>query len=108
MKEAKTLVLDVYVKNMTNSVTGNKFKSYSTKGKNEELFSVRFTKDVPQDLIPKSRSKVYVKEDMLFTDRRNKIPKVWIRAVERIEAVELPYDDPSQYFETVDSSTISK
>ena len=108
MKEAKILVLDVYVKNMTNSVTGNKFKSYCTKGKNEELFNVRFTKDVSQDLIPKSRSKVYVKEDMIFTDRRNKIPKVWIRAVERIEAVELPHDDPSQYFEAVDSPSISK
>ena len=103
MKEAKTLVLDVYVKNMVNNVTGNKFKSYSTKGKNDEFFAVRFTKDVPQDKIPKSRSKLYVKEDMLFTDRRNKIPKVWIRAVERIEAVELPYDEPSQYFDTVDT-----
>lgn len=101
MKEAKTLVLDVFVKNMVNSVTGNKFKSFSTKGKNGEFFAIRFTKDVPQDKIPKSRSKVYVKDDMVFTDRRNKVPKVWIRAVERIEPVELPYDDPTQYFETV-------
>lgn len=70
--------------------------------KEDELYSVKFTKDVPQDYIPNVSS--YIICDASRVNVNHEKRQVWITGVESVSPMERPVTDLSQYFEVVDDS----
>lgn len=66
------------------------------------LFSVKFTKDVPEDVIPKVSSVLIC--DVLNVSINHDKEQVWITGIEDVIPMERPVTDLSQYFEVVDES----
>lgn len=102
-KEKKQLFrLEVLVKNRKNKSTGNSFKSYCCRkaDSDEKWTDLRFTKEVTN--LPQSHSIIYVPVNDLNIDRRNQYPKIWVKSVDRIEVIDKPIEDLSQYFEVVE------
>lgn len=99
--------LETIVRSKENHKTHAKFTTYAVKvdkvrfGK--EWLELRFTKEVPAEVKPKAYSMLYVEEDGMHIDHRNaEYPVVWIKEVKKIEALERPKEDLSQYFEKVE------
>lgn len=70
--------------------------------KEDELYSVKFTKDVPLDYIPNVSS--YIICDASRANVNHEKRQVWITGVESVIPMERPVTDLSQYFEVVDES----
>ena len=70
--------------------------------KEDVLFSVKFTKDVPADIIP-NVSSVLICEDKNVSISFDK-EQVWISGVEDVTPMERPVTDLSQYFEVIDEA----
>lgn len=68
--------------------------------KEDVLFSVKFTKDVPADIIP-NVSSTLICEDKNVSINFDK-EQVWISGVEDVVPMERPVTDLSQYFEVID------
>lgn len=68
--------------------------------KEDELYSVKFTKDVANDYIPEVSSNIIC--DASYVNINHEKRQVWITAVEFVTPMERPVEDLSQYFETVD------
>lgn len=68
--------------------------------KEDVLFSVKFTKDVPADIIP-NVSSTLICEDKNVSISFEK-DQVWISGVEDVVPMERPVTDLSQYFEVID------
>lgn len=68
----------------------------------DTLFSVKFTKDVPADIIP-NVSSTLICEDKNVSISFEK-DQVWISGVEDVTPMERPVTDLSQYFEVIDES----
>lgn len=68
--------------------------------KEDVLFSVKFTKDVPSDIIPNVSSTLICegKNVSISFDKE----EVWITGIEDVIPMERPVTDLSQYFEVVD------
>ena len=96
---AKTLKIEVIVKRRKNHLNGHDFTCYACKMRDGKWYDLKFTKDVPQDKLPKSHSNIYVLESNINLDKRTKYLKVWVKAVERLEMIEKPLEDLTQYFE---------
>ena len=103
MEQAKMLKVEVYVKTRKNKATKHEFKCYSCKMKDGKWYDLKFTKDVPEGLLPKSHSFIYVQPKNLNIDKSKKYLVVWVKGVEYIEAIERPVEDLEQYFEFTDS-----
>ena len=97
--KTKTMKLEVIVKKRVNNVNKHEFTCYAVKMKDGKWADLKFTKDVPVEKLPKSHSNIYVKADNINLDKRSKYVKVWVKAVERIEMIERPLEDLTQYFE---------
>lgn len=103
------LKLEVIIRNKENHKTRTSFKTFAVKVNPEQFgrkwIELRFTKDVSDGEKPLSHSYVYVECDKAHIDYRNKqFPVLWIRSVEKVEQIEHPKEDLSQYFEDVDES----
>lgn len=105
-QEKKLLQIDVWVKTRKNHATKHEFKCYSCKMKDGKWYDLKFTKDVPEGLLPKSHSYIYVKAENLNIDKSKKYPVVWVKAVEFIKVIERPVEDLEQYFESVDAAEL--
>lgn len=70
--------------------------------KEDELYSVKFTKDVSNDYIPEVSSNVICDASRVNINHEKR--QVWITAVESVSPMERRVEDLSQYFETVDES----
>ena len=71
------------------------------KNTNEDrLFSVKFTKDVPADIIP-NVSSTLICEDKNVSISFDK-EQVWVSGIEDVSPMERPVTDLSQYFEVID------
>lgn len=70
--------------------------------KEDVLFSVKFTKDVPSDVIP-NVSSILICDDKNVTINHDK-KQVWITGIKDVSPMERPVTDLSQYFEVVDDS----
>lgn len=68
--------------------------------KEDVLCSVKFTKDVPDDMIPEVSSTL-ICEDKNVSLNHN-LNQVWITKILDVSPMERPVEDLSQYFETVD------
>lgn len=70
--------------------------------KEDVLFSVKFTKDVPEDVIP------IVSSTLICEDKNVSISfgkeQVWVSGIEDVSPLERPVTDLSQYFEVIDES----
>ena len=70
--------------------------------KEDVLFSVKFTKDVPEDVIP------FVSSTLICEDKNVSISfekeQVWVSGIEDVTPMERPVTDLSQYFEVIDES----
>lgn len=97
--ETKMRKLEIIVKTRENKVNHKKFQTYAVKMKDGKWVDTRFTVDVAGDLIPKAHSHIFVRDDMMNIDKRGTYPKLWIKAIDHIEAIERPLDDFDQYFE---------
>lgn len=78
------------------------FFDSDTNVKDDRLFSVKFTKDVPEHVIP-NVSSVLICEDKNVSISFDK-EQVWISRIEDVTAMERPVTDLSQYFEVIDES----
>lgn len=71
-------------------------------GNEDVLFSIKFTKDVPIDIIP-SVSSTLICDDKNVTMVLNR-NRIWITGIEKVVPMERPVTDLSQYFEVVDET----
>lgn len=99
--------LETIVRSKENHKTHAKFTTYAVKVDKvqfgREWLELRFTKDVPAEVKPTAYSLMFVEPDDIHIDRRNvDYPVVWIKAVKKIEALERPKEDLTQYFEQVE------
>ncbi|MBO7693997.1 MAG: hypothetical protein J6T10_15365 [Methanobrevibacter sp.] len=97
--KTKTMKLEVIVRKRLNHVNNHEFTCYAVKMKDGNWRDLRFTKDVPDDKKPKAYSNIYVKAENISLDTRGKYVKVWVKAVERVKALQRPLEDLSQYFD---------
>lgn len=70
--------------------------------KKDTLFSVKFTKDVPADIIPNVSSTLICEDKNVSISFEKE--QVWISGVEDISPMERPVTDLSQYFEVIDEA----
>lgn len=99
--------LETIVRTKENHKTHAKFMTYVVKVDKvqfgREWLELRFTKEVPTGVKPTAYSMLYVEEDGIHIDRRNaQYPVVWVKEVKKVEALERPKEDLSQYFEKVE------
>lgn len=109
--EVTTMILKIkcYVKQVKTSKSSfysrYTFVNVLNTSKNERedvLFSVKFTKDVPEDVIPKVSSVLIC--DAINVSINHSKDQVWITGVKDVIPMERPVTDLSQYFEVVDDS----
>lgn len=70
--------------------------------KEDELYSVKFTKDVPRGSIPDYSANLICDEQHVNMNTIKK--QVWITNVDAMFPMERPVTDLSQYFEVIDES----
>lgn len=71
-------------------------------GNEDVLFSIKFTKDVPIDVVP-NVSAILICDDKNVTLNLNK-KQIWITGIEELIPMERPVTDLSQYFEVIDET----
>lgn len=71
-----------------------------TDEKEDELYSVKFTKDVPTDSVPIFSSNIIC--DATHVNVNHNLRQVWITTVESVTPMERPVEDLRQYFEVID------
>lgn len=84
MEEKK---IKVYVKQMTNKETGEKFNSYKAVTKQGKI-DLRFTQDVAEEKRPTELSYIFVPEDKVNVNQKSEFPVMWVSAITKIEPVE--------------------
>lgn len=97
VKEVKT-VKSTFITRYTFIPVGKPDKN----GIEDVLFSVKFTKDVPDDIIP-SVSSILICDDKNVTVNFSK-KQIWVTRIEVVSPMERPVTDLSQYFEVVDEA----
>lgn len=94
------------VRSKENHATHKRFKTYAVKADKDKFgqqwVDTRFTKDVADADKPQAYSELYVNEEDITIDRRNKYPVVWIKKILKCIPLERPHEDLTQYFETCD------
>ena len=74
--------------------------------KEDELYSVKFTKDVSQGYIPEVSSNIICDDTHVNVNHEKR--QVWITGVESVIPMERPVTDLSQYFEVVDEEAVDE
>lgn len=100
--EQKNLKLEVLVKERTNKATKHSFNAYAVKMKDGKWYDLSFTKDVPQSSLPKSHSFVFAPATDVNIDNSKKYKRVWVKSIARVEVIERPLEDLTQYFDEED------
>ena len=86
MEEEKKI--KVYVKQMTNKETGEKFNSYKAVTKQGKI-DLRFTQDVAEENRPTELSYIFVPVSNVNVNQRSEFPVMWVSKISKIEPVEL-------------------
>ena len=93
-----TRTLEVFYKVM-NTTDGKKFKKWLTQTKDKKIYQVNFVLEAKAKM-PKSRSKIVVKEsDMNWNKKNPQYPVLYIKDIQSVEALESAPEDWTKYFE---------
>lgn len=98
-QKAKLFKIEVYVKHETNHKTKKEFTFFACKMKDGKWRDLKFTTDVPKESLPVSHSFIFVRSDKMNIDKSKKYPVTWVQAIERLEVIERPLEDLTQYFD---------
>lgn len=85
MEEEKKI--KVYVKQMTNKETGEKFNSYKAVTKQGKI-DLRFTQDVKEEQRPTELSYIFVPVSKVNVNQKSEFPVMWVSEITKIEPVD--------------------
>lgn len=95
---AKVMKVEVFYKNMTTK-DGRKFKKWLTKANDGKIYQIEFVL-LAKNNMPKARSILYVKEvDMNWNRTNPQYPKLYIKEIQSVEALESAPENWTNYFE---------
>lgn len=97
-----TVQIEVFTKKVQNK-DGQKFTAYYTKMKDGNNATVKFTKEVPNEIKPKFHSYLLVNENCANLANNGKYLTLWISKIDAVKEIK---EDLQKYFECFDEDDV--